>query len=145
MAITQRNATRNQSTADYSHKCIFLFDNRFREEVLVLSTPVSNEEVDNQAVEGKLVVRNGTDISLATDANLANVIGILKMDESVEIPDTGSVNVNIGTKGTIDETGLVLPDGVTLSTAVGSITLRDKLESIGFHLEETIEHTDFEQ
>ena len=143
MSITQRNATRNQSTADYKNKCIFLFDNRFREENLVLSEPEEGE-ADNEAVEGKLVVRNGADVSLATSDDLENIIGILKSEEPFEVTEDG-IGVNICTKGTIDETGLVLPEGVTLSTNVDGRSLRDYLEQLGFHLENVVEHTDFEQ
>lgn len=138
MAINQRNVTRNQSTADYSSKCIFLFDNRFMPIELTLGA-------ETELKEGMLVAStsSGTFIP-ATDANLADVVGILKMDGDFTAP-AGTINVNIGTKGTIDETGLELPGAVTLDTAVGNKPLRMVLEGIGFHMEHTIEHTDFEQ
>ena len=138
MSIVQRNATRNQSTADYSSKCIFLFDNRFMTIVLVLAAQTVLKE-------GMLIAQasDGTFVP-ATAANLANVVGILKMDGDYTAP-IGNITVNIGTKGTIDETGLVLPATVTLATMVGNKSLRMVLEGLGFHMEPTIEHTEFEQ
>src|SRR5690606_34220840 len=95
--------------------------------------------------EGMLIASTETGTFVpATDANLADVVGILKMDSDYTAP-AGDINVNIGTKGTIDETGLVLPDTVTLATMVGNKNLRMHLEALGFHMEATIEHTEFEQ
>lgn len=140
MAIIQRNATRNQSTADYSGKCIFLFDNRFREEVLTVAGETTVEE-------GMLVMRSADKIvPLDAVANIANVVGILKAEQPITAGSTDEdFNVNIATKGTIDETGLVLPNGVTLNTVQDGITVRDHLERLGFHMEYTVEHTDFEE
>jgi hypothetical protein len=139
--FNQRNSTRNQSTADITFGEIFLFDNRFQEGVFKNNTAASIN-----ISKGILVVRDTTVVNgliPATTANLANVVGIADVDD-LTLAASATANISFGTKGTVNETLLVLPATVTLDTAVGSITLRDTLEKLGFHLEATVEHTKFD-
>ena len=139
--VEQTVATRNQSTALISeNRQIFIFDNRFKEEVFKNDTEAAVE-----LQSGQLVVRNGVNVSLATSLNLANVIGITAYEGATEITPNGTKNLNICTKGTIDGTALALPDGVTLETAVGDKNLSDVLEALGFHVDSsTVENTKIE-
>lgn len=139
--VEQTSATRNQSTAQISeNRQIFIFDNRFKEEVFKNNTGAAVE-----LQSGQLVVRNGVNVSLATSLNLANVIGITAYEGTTEITPNGTKNINICTKGTIDGTALSLPENVTLETAVGNKTLSDVLEGLGFHIDtSTIENTKIE-
>lgn len=61
MQVTQRNVNRNQSTADYEQKKIFLFDNRYEEVVFVNKT---GAELD--IVAGIPVVRDSGTYEKAT-------------------------------------------------------------------------------
>lgn len=145
MDVTQRNATRNQSTADYESKKIFIFDNRYVEGVYK-----NNSGSSLTLVAGMLAVRD-TAIAggflPATAANLESVIGVVAIDGSVTLANTATANVNICTKGTIDGNKLVLPATVTLNTVPtdGTKTLRDILEGIGLHVDtSSVEMTKFD-
>lgn len=93
-------------------------------------------------VNGSAAVAGG--LIPATASNLADVIGISDLEDSVELADTETLTISYGTDGTISSNFLVLPSGVTLDTVVGNKTLADVLEGIGFHLESSVEHTKFD-
>lgn len=139
--VTQRNATRNQSTADIrSTKKVFLFDNRF--------VPGIYKNTTGGALtieSGYLAVRSTTVVDgfeSATVDNLADVIGVLMVDETVTLANNGTTPLNIGTKGNIDGGLLVLPATVTLNTVVGNKRLKDILETLGLHIDTgATEHT----
>lgn len=143
MNVNQRNQTRNQSTADYQSGRIFIFDNRYQEGVFKNNTAGTIE-----LSAGQLIVRD-TEVEdrflPATSSNLADVIGISAYEGSTDLEPNESKNMNICTKGSIEPTMLVLPDGVTLSTTVGNKSLKDVLESLGFHIGEgAVEMTEFD-
>lgn len=135
MDVTQRNATRNQSTADYQSKKIFIFDNRYIEGVFK-----NNSGGSFTLLPGMLAVR---DIAVAdgflpaTADNIADVIGVVAVDGSVVLANAATANINICTKGTIDGNLLILPATVTLNTVPtdASKTVRDILEGIGLHID----------
>ena len=139
----QRNQTRNQSTADYQIKRIFIFDNRFKEGVYkntdvaeATLAPYSLAARSATIVDGLIPVAAG---------NLADVVGITANEQSIVLAAAGTTNINICTKGTIEAIHLSLPAGVTLNTVVGAKTLKDILEGIGFHIEENaVENTKFD-
>ena len=141
--VAQRNATRNQSTADFQIKRAFIFDNHFKGGVFkntiaaaITLLPVSLVARDTAIVDGFKPV---------TAANLADVIGISANEQSIDLAVNGTANINICTKGTIEGIHLALPATVTLNTVVGNKTLKDVLEGIGFHIEEnTLEMTKFD-
>lgn len=88
---------------------------------------------------------NATGVLLAEDDNLADVIGVVASFGEVVLGADEVAPINYGTKGTIDGNLLVLPDGVTLSTIVGTKTLRDVLESLGLHVDtSTVDNTLFD-
>lgn len=94
-------------------------------------------------VQGTAVIADG--LIPVTSSNLANIIGITAMDDSVDLAINQELFINFGVKGGIDATQLVLPSGVTLDTVVGSKTLKDVLEAIGFHLDNsTVENTKYD-
>jgi len=82
--------------------------------------------------------------SPATSANLANVIGILKIEGINTMLNTESLNANYCLSGDIDAGMLILPLGVTLDTMVGSKALKDVLTALGFVLNNVIEGTKFD-
>lgn len=93
-------------------------------------------------VDGTSGVDEG--FSPATSANLANVIGILKVSNGVTTLANGaSVNANYCISGDIDASMLILPLGVTLDTVVGSKALKDVLTALGFVLNNVTEMTKF--
>lgn len=83
--------------------------------------------------------------SPATSATLANVIGILKTTGNgiTTLADGASMSANYAICGDIDATMLVLPNGVTLDTIVGSKALKDILTALDFRLNDVVEMTKF--
>jgi len=144
MSVTgnQRNATRNQSTVDFERKNIFLFGNRYQGGIF------KNDSGANLLAEdGILVVRDKTtpgQILPATDANLADVIGILKMNGTVDLIDAATTTANYCIQGDIDGGLLLLPATVTLDTVVGEKFLRDILTDLGFVLFNVTENSKFD-
>ncbi|MEN9914203.1 MAG: Flavobacterium phage [Bacteroidota bacterium] len=83
--------------------------------------------------------------SPATSATLANVIGILKVTNDAEtIANGGSVKANYCIRGDIDAGMLILPNGVTLDTIVGSKALKDILTALGFVMNDVVEGTKYD-
>lgn len=81
--------------------------------------------------------------SPATSANLANVIGVLKL-ESTTLADGETKNANYCISGDIDTGLLILPIGVSLSSIVGSKSLKDVLTGLGFALRGVTENSKFD-
>ena len=122
MAVDIIRANNSYSEAQYSDKKVFVFDNSFQ----------NNETTDNAVVYGGLVARKSAKIVEAlTAANIAKVVGI----SASNVETSGALAY--ATKGTVIENNLTFPSGVTLDTLIGEtgLTLRDKLEDLGFHLE----------
>jgi S-layer protein len=97
-----------------------------------------------------ITVVNGTagvdeGFSPATSATLANVIGILKTTGNgiTTLADGASMSANYAICGDIDATMLVLPNGVTLDSIVGSKALKDILTALDFRLNDVVEMTKF--
>jgi len=93
-------------------------------------------------------ITNGTagvdeGFSPATSANLANVIGILRIDGLVPLADAASINAYYALSGDIDASLLILPLGVNLDTIVGSKALKDILTALGFVLKNVTELSKF--
>lgn len=143
MNVEQRNVTSNQSTADYSKKKVFLFDNRFAQGTL---TNDSDPEVTWAVQSGQLVYRkaSGTNLTLVATSNV--LVGVLKIDGPVDVLANASLTVDYGTKGTINGLELVdiAGDALNLTNAAG-LALKDALENIGLHVDtSTVEHTKFD-
>lgn len=144
--INQRNATRNQSTADFI-RCehIFLFDNHFQEAVFKNTTGS-----DYTLKPGSLVLRDTTaskQVKPAVDDDtIDNVIGIVFIEEEVTLAANETLDINYAIDGGIDETKLALPGTVTLDTvATGKAkTLRDNLNGQGFQLEASVQNTKYD-
>jgi hypothetical protein len=82
--------------------------------------------------------------SPATSANLANVIGILKIEGINTMANGASLSANYCLSGDIDASMLILPNGVTLDTIVGSKALKDILTALGFVLNNVSELSNFD-
>lgn len=93
-------------------------------------------------VAGTAGVADG--FSPATSTNLADIIGILKIDGIVPLANAGTINAYYGLKGDIDTTLLKLPLGVNLSTIVGNKALKDILTDLGFVLFNVIETSKYD-
>lgn len=122
MSVEIIKANNSYSEAQYSDKKVFVFDNRYQ----------NRETTDTKVVYGGLVCRKSAGIvEAATADNLEKVIGI----SASNVETSGALAY--ATKGTVIENNLTFPDTVTLDTMVGEtgLTLRDKLEALGFHLE----------
>lgn len=98
-----------------------------------------------------VTVVNGTagvdeGFSPATSANLASVIGILKISSDggvVPLADTASESACYALSGDIDAGLLILPVGVTLDTIVSGKALKDILTALGFVLKNVTELSKF--
>ena len=122
MAVEIIKANNSYSEAQYSDKKVFVFDNSFQ----------NNETTANAVVYGGLVARKSAKIVEAlTAVNIAKVVGI----SASNVETSGALAY--ATKGTVIENNLTFPSGVTLDTLIGAtgLTLRDKLEDLGFHFE----------
>jgi hypothetical protein len=132
ITATQRDETNNQSTVDFVRKNLFLYGARFAKGVLANNT---DPEASQTATIGQLVVRDTTtagQLELATDANLADVIGITFMDTTILADNDATVAIDYAIRGDVDGGLLQLPTGVTLDTIVGDKALRDVLNDLGF-------------
>lgn len=138
--VTQSNVTRNQSTATYTSSNLILYKPVYGPEIKYKNTSGATLE----AISGLLVVRDVSttgQMKSATDANLADVVGVLLINESISLVANAIVNGQYLTGGEIDETQLVLPATVTLDTVVGTKFLRDILTDLGFTLQKIVEHS----
>lgn len=139
---TQRNATRNQSTVDYSLENLFLFGNRYQ-----TATFKNNTGAEATFKSGFLVLRDTSApaniIPAIAGATLANVIGVLKLDSETTLADAGTMPANYCIGGDIDVNLLQLPATVTLDTVVGTTgkCLRDFLTDLGFVLKNVTENS----
>ncbi|RDY57706.1 hypothetical protein [Flagellimonas nanhaiensis] len=144
--FTQRDNNRNQSTADISHKHIFLFDNKYSEGVFN-----NNTGGDYDLVPGTVVIRDTGDptrvIPAIAGATLVNIVGVISTNETISGIATGTdVNVSYCHGGMVDQDLLILPGGVTLDTipTSSSKTVGDILRALGFDLKSSTEHTKFD-
>ncbi len=141
--IEQTVNTRNQSTVQYSHTHIFLFNNRFSEAVFINKT-----KKDILLKPGTLLIRdteNGTQVVPAISGDtLINTIGVVSTDYSLIITPNETANITFCHSGVVNKDLLVLPEEVTLHTLVGGKTVGDLLEGLGFDLEGAVEHTKIE-
>jgi len=141
MDVEQKNVTRNQSTALYTLEHIFIFDNRYDEKTFNNTTATAQVTL----LPGHLLFKlNATDVDLLdAAANIANVVGICAVAEENIVADAGTLPINMAIQGDIAEEGLVLTGGVTLDTVIPTtqLTLRDRLNELGFHLVSGVENT----
>ncbi len=135
--------TRNQSTVQYSHTHIFLFNNRFSEAVFV-----NKGDKDILLKPGTLLIRdteNGAQVVPAVSGDtLVNIIGVVSTDSSLIIAPKETENITFCHSGVVNKNLLVLPEEVTLNTLVDGKTVGDLLEGLGFDLEGSVENTKFD-
>lgn len=82
-------------------------------------------------------------ISPATSANLANVIGVLKICDQTLV-NGATANANYCVSGDLDGGLLVLPAGVSLESIVSGKSLKDILTGLGFVLFNVTENSNFD-
>ena len=143
--IEQVNITRNQSTLKVTLEHIFLFDNRYDERTLDNTT--ASATITAQA--GNLLFKNAAttvDVLTDVDANIAKIVGILALGDDVDILDAGTLDINMAISGDVAEENIILPGTMTLDDVIPTtlITLRDHLQSLGFHLVSGTENTKFD-
>lgn len=154
--VNQTESTRNQSRATYEQKVVFLFDNRYQEEVCW------NEEATPNVPVGAIVKRyneggNGScePIYLSVFVNgsgdendIHKIIGVLATDFEGQ-----SKPVNVCTKGTVSSNHLMVkkednsgfePANLEAINGATGLRLRDVLERLGLHLQSSVEHTKFD-
>ncbi len=100
------------------------------------------------ALAGAIVITNGTSgtidgFSPATEATLANVIGVLKMEPET-MANAATKQANYCISGDLDSGLLVLPIGVTLDSIVSSKAVKDILTGLGFVLHAVTENSKFD-
>lgn len=145
---TQRSATRNQSTVDYSLNNVFLYGNRYQ-----TATFKNNTGSEATFSSGLLVMRDTSApaniiplVEGTSGADLAKVIGVLKLDSDTTLANNGTASCNYAICGDIDINLLTLPSGVTLDDVVGTTgkVLRDFLTDLGFVLKDVVENSKFD-
>lgn len=138
--VTESNVTRNQSTVTYSSASLILFNPKYGPESLYKNTSGASIE----AKSGLLVVRDTSttgQLKSATAVNLADVVGVLLINDSLTLANNATVNSQYLIGGEIDASALILPATVTLDTVVGNKFLRDILNDLGFKLVNIVEHS----
>ena len=141
--VSQVNNTRNQSTALFTADKVFLGNNDY--DPITLTNAAAGAQVTLES--GMLLYKTAAgvvDVNPAA-ANIANVVGILRMDSNVDLADAGSLAVNMAIRGDIAEEMLVLGTA-NLDTLIPTTqrTLRDHLNGLGFHLVAGVENTKFD-
>lgn len=117
--VNQRNVTRNQSTADYSRKEIFLFDNRFSSGVFH-----NNSGGDLEIESGMLVVRSAGTLETADFAFVAG----LTAAQTIIIAGLTYTSTGVTTAAQLAnafanlQDGATSGNGVSLGTYSGSLT-----------------------
>jgi len=140
MGVEFSGQTRNQSTATYSHSQLILHDPKYGPEIIYKNTTGA----DLVAKSGLLLVRDTAttgQMKSATSSNLADVVGVLLINDSLTLANNAVVNGQYLTGGGLDETQLILPATITLNTVVGNKFLRDILSDLGFKLINIVEHS----
>lgn len=144
--VTQRNATRNQSTADYQVNRPFIWDNKFQTGAFKNTTGSSFTLLVGMLVARSLTIVGGlipvTFTDLSTN-NLADCIGIAAQDGSIILANNQITNISYCTEGGFDANLIVLPAGVTLDTVVGNKVLRDVIGALGIDLDSTTVENQF--
>ncbi len=139
--VTQRNSTRNQSTADYEQKKVFLFDNRFSKGVLIND---SDPAVDVVVKSGMLVFRKFTDGNLTLNPTYTQLVGVLAIDGEVTLIPNQDIQVDFCNSGTLEASNLIIPGNNPLTQIELGLQIADHLRRIGFHLEAATEQTKFD-
>lgn len=154
MEVNQTESTRNQSRATYEQKKVFLFDNRFQEEVCW------NEENTPDVPVGAIIKRYNEGsfgscepiyLSEFVDGNgsdVQKIIGVLATDfegqtKPVNVCTKGTVSSNHLMVKKVDNSGFEPANLEAVNTATG-VRLRDVLEKLGLHLQSSVEHTKFD-
>ncbi len=145
MPIEQVNVTNNQSTLTIQFNQVFLFNNKYDERTLKNTT--TSAEITTKI--GSLLYKTAaTEVDILTDvdANIASVVGVLALVNDTVMADNAELLVNMATQGELNEDAIVLPGTMTFDDVIPTttITLRDHLNSLGFHLTKSIENTKFD-
>lgn len=145
MGTEQVNVTNNQSTLKILFEQVFLFNNKYDERTLKNTT--ASAEITTKI--GSLLYKNAAttvDILTDVDADIDKVVGILALVNDTVMADNAELLINMATQGEINENAIVLPGGMTFDDVIPTttITLRDHLNSLGFHLTKSIENTKFD-
>lgn len=138
--VEQKNITNNQSQADYTQSNVFIFDNRY--DGITFTNATASAEVILKSGHILFKTAAGVVDILAAATGIADVVGIARMENDTTLADAASIDINMGVSGTISEENLEL-NGLTLDTLIPTTTrtLRDQLNSLGFHLSSGVENT----
>lgn len=142
---TQTVNTRNQGTVQFQTKYFFIFNNEFIDAVFKNNTGAAYN------LQGAIpVIRDTTtagQVIPMTSTTLNAFIGFVASEGILAMASNATANIRVGTKGTIDPTGIIFPDGVTLDTVMASDikAFRDYIELAGLHIESNVsENTKFD-
>lgn len=148
VTITQRDATNNQSYADYSRKKIGIFNNRHIEGDFKNTSGASLDLKPGMFAVRSASIADGFIPASYTDAdthNLGGLVGIVDINGTVTLANNAIKHVTLIRSGGIDGNNLVLPAGMTLDSLVGSVALKDLLNQMGFDIDfTTVDLTKFD-
>ena len=141
MGIEQKNITRNQSTLLVTLEQVFLFNNKYDPTTFDNTTAAAEVALVSGNLMFKLAA--GTVDVLTEDTQIASVVGIAAVDGELVVADAATAAINIAISGEVAEEKIILPGGVTLDTVIPTttLTLRDRLNELGFHLVSGVENT----
>jgi len=126
---TQRNANNSTSTVDYQRSKVFLGSNSF-----------SNGNLKSASA---ITVKNGTPLFRAADGTLtvtvdwSKFVGILSLENDIELAANTPVNVTYCDKGKVNARGVILPSGKTMESVESGSAIKDYIQHIGIHVDTT--------
>jgi len=140
-SITVVSSTSNQSNAVYRQKKIFIWNNFYTEGVYTNSSGAPVDISPGQLMLRDTAVTNGFKPAIA-GATLADLIGVSAVEEVTTVANGATIVMNVCTEGGIDGTQLVFPAAVTLATVVGNKTVKDIINALGIHIDDSaVENT----
>lgn len=137
--VNQRDVTRNQSALDITQENIFMGNNKYQE----VGAALNNTGAAVTLKSGMLVKRNPANpaqiVPYVADDATNLIVGVLAVGGEVELADAATLaDVNYAISGDLNEGLLVSSDGTAINpdALVGAegLTLRHRLQELGFHL-----------
>lgn len=144
--VNQRDNTRNQSTLDITQQHIFMGNNKYQEVNEILNNTGGAVTLKSGMLVKRVPANPNQVAPYVTDDASNLLIGVLAMDGEVEVADAATLaDVNYAIGGDVKEGRLVSSDGTAIDAdaLIGAegLTLRHRLQELGFHLVAVTENT----
>jgi len=141
--ISQRNQTTNQLTTDYDVSKVFLFNNRYEQDVLLENPFYGSQTILLGTVLGRVASTQNVIpcISGALDGSQFP-IGILAQDIVLSQGQTQSIAMCVD--GDVNAGKIIFYGGDSLATVIAGRSMLDHLKSYGILIRYSTEMTDYD-